>query len=101
MKIKYFRQAVLEFANLATKCRDCFFLFSFRFLTLVQIQPKLIDITRSSFLFVGHCYIGDFSPSTILHGLINETAENKSKLTMFDAKLQIYSFGKTPERKTT
>ena len=79
MKLKYFRQVVLEFANLATKCRDCFFFSSFRFLTLVQIQPKLIAITRSSFLFVGHCYIGDFSPSTILHGLIIETAENKSK----------------------
>ena len=64
MKLKYSRQAVLEFANLATKCRDCFF-FSFfsdllflDFLFSVQIQSVLFDITRSSFLFVGHCYIG-------------------------------------------
>ena len=61
MKLKYFRQAVLEFANLATKCRDCFFFSSFRFLTLVQIQPKLIDITRSSFLCRSLLYRSFFS----------------------------------------
>ena len=30
-----------------------------------------------------------FSPSSISHDLINETAENKSKLTILNAKLQI------------
>ena len=54
MKLKYSRQAVLEFANLATKCRDCFFLpFSdllfLDFLFSAQIQSVLFDITRSSF----------------------------------------------------
>ena len=77
---------------MATKSRDCFF-FSFfipflnfllesRFHLNLLILPAVVFICRTS-------NIEAFSPSSISHGLINETAENKSKLTILNAKLKI------------